>query len=405
MSERVVITGMGMISSLGLTLAENWENLKAGKSGIREITLFNPGQLQTRIAGQLPDGFDELSRQYIRKRQASQMTRVTRMCVTAARMAVADAGLDFQAADRHRCGVIIGVVNTGNSSVEKDTTQQNTVLKSMTNSMPAWISLDYQLTGPNFAVNTACASSAYAIAIGFDLIRSGVADIVIAGGADSIINPEEIAGFNAIYALSTSNDPPWKASKPFSRDRDGFVIGEGAGVLILESLEHARKRKAVPYAELAGHALTSEGYNMMAPLTDGAGMALTMEKAIADSGIWKSDVDYINAHGTSTELNDRFETTAIKTVFGERAYQIPVSSTKSMIGHTIGAAGALEAITTVMALKHGIIPPTINYDNPDPDLDLDYVPNHAREGMLRVAISNSFGFGGHNATLVFKRTE
>lgn len=405
MSERVVITGMGMISSLGLTLAENWENLKAGKSGIREITLFNPGQLQTRIAGQLPDGFDELSRQYIRKRQASQMTRVTRMCVTAARMAVADAGLDFQAADRHRCGVIIGVVNTGNSSVEKDTTQQNTVLKSMTNSMPAWISLDYQLTGPNFAVNTACASSAYAIAIGFDLIRSAVADIVIAGGADSIINPEEIAGFNAIYALSTSNDPPWKASKPFSRDRDGFVIGEGAGVLILESLEHARKRKAVPYAELAGHALTSEGYNMMAPLTDGAGMALTMEKAIADSGIWKSDVDYINAHGTSTELNDRFETTAIKTVFGERAYQIPVSSTKSMIGHTIGAAGALEAITTVMALKHGIIPPTINYDNPDPDLDLDYVPNHAREGMLRVAISNSFGFGGHNATLVFKRTE
>ncbi len=405
MSERVVITGMGMISSLGLTLSENWENLKAGKSGIREITLFNPGQLQTRIAGQLPDGFDELSRQYIRKRQASQMTRVTRMCVTAARMAVADAGLDFQAADRHRCGVIIGVVNTGNSSVEKDTTQQNTVLKSMTNSMPAWISLDYQLTGPNFAVNTACASSAYAIAIGFDLIRSGVADIVIAGGADSIINPEEIAGFNAIYALSTSNDPPWKASKPFSRDRDGFVIGEGAGVLILESLEHARKRKAVPYAELAGHALTSEGYNMMAPLTDGAGMALTMEKAIADSGIWKSDVDYINAHGTSTELNDRFETLAIKKVFGERAYQIPVSSTKSMIGHTIGAAGALEAITTVMALKHGIIPPTINYDNPDPDLDLDYVPNHSRERTLQVAISNSFGFGGHNATLVFKRTE
>ena len=405
MSERVVITGMGMISSLGLTLAENWENLKAGKSGIREITLFNPGQLQTRIAGQLPDGFDDLSRQYIRKRQASQMTRVTRMCVTAARMAVTDAGLDFQAADRHRCGVIIGVVNTGNSSVEKDTTQQNTVLKSMTNSMPAWISLDYQLTGPNFAVNTACASSAYAIAIGFDLIRSGTADIIIAGGADSIINPEEIAGFNAIYALSTSNDPPWKASKPFSRDRDGFVIGEGAGVIILESLEHALKRKAIPYAEVAGHALTSEGYNMMAPLTDGAGMALTMEKAIADSGIWKSDVDYINAHGTSTELNDRFETLAIKKVFGERAYQIPVSSTKSMIGHTIGAAGALEAITTVMALKHGIIPPTINYDNPDPDLDLDYVPNHSRERTLQVAISNSFGFGGHNATLVFKRTE
>jgi 3-oxoacyl-[acyl-carrier-protein] synthase II len=396
---------MGMISCLGLTLAENWENLKAGKSGIREITHFDPSHLQTRIAGQVPDGFDDLSRQYIRKRQAGQMTRVTRMCVTAARMAVADAGLDFQAADRHRCGVIIGVVNTGNSSVEKDTTLQNTVLKSMTNSMPAWISLDFQLTGPNFAVNTACASSAYAIAIGFDLIRSGTADIIIAGGADSIINPEEIAGFNAIYALSTSNDPPWKASKPFSRDRDGFVIGEGAGVLILESLEHARKRKAVPYAELAGHALTSEGYNMMAPLTDGAGMALTMEKAIADSGIWKSDVDYINAHGTSTELNDRFETTAIKTVFGERAYQIPVSSTKSMIGHTIGAAGALEAITTVMALKHGIIPPTINYDNSDPDLDLDYVPNHSRERALQVAISNSFGFGGHNATLVFKRTE
>jgi len=403
MPNEVVITGMSLITSLGLSLEENWKNIYAGKSGVRYITLFDPRELSTRIAAEVPPAFEELSRSHIRKRAAGQMTRVTRMCVTAAKMAVADSGIDFEQTDRTRCSVIIGVVNTGNSSVEKDTTPQNTVFKAMTNSMPAWISLEYQLMGPNMAVNTACASSAYAIAMGYEMIRNGQADVVITGGADSIINFEEIQGFNALYALSVNNDPPEKASKPFSKDRDGFVIGEGAGMLILESKEHAMLRKARIYGEVAGYALNSEGYNIMAPMKDGEGMARTMEAAIANSRISKEEVGYINAHGTSTELNDRYETMAIKKVFGDRACKIPVSSTKSMLGHTIGAAGAIEAIITVMSLREGALPPTINYDQPDPDLDLDYVPNIARSADFKVALSNSFGFGGHNATLVFRK--
>jgi len=297
----------------------------------------------------------------------------------------------------------MGVVNTGNSSTEKDTTPQNTVFKSMTNAMSAWISLDYQLTGPNFAVNTACASSAYAIALGFDMIQNNQADVIIAGGADSIINKEEIEGFNALYALSVSNDPPEKASKPFSRDRDGFVIGEGAGVMILEAEEIARRRGAGIYAEMAGYGITSEGYNIMAPMKDGEGMAFTMEKALRSAGIAKDQVDYINAHGTSTELNDHYETLAIKRVFGEQAGKIPVSSSKSMIGHTIGAAGTIEGIITVLSIYHNILTPTLNLDHPDPDLNLDFVPNRSRKHIVNVALSNSFGFGGHNSTLVFRK--
>ena len=392
-----------MISSLGLTLEENWSNVIAGKSGIRHITLFDASTLNTRIAAEVSAEFEELSKRYIKKRAGSQMTRITRMCMTAAKQAVEHALLDFNLLDRSRCSVIMGVVNTGNSSSEKDTTPQNTVFKSMTNSMSAWISLEYQLLGPNFAVNTACASSAYAIAFGCEMIRSGKADVVIAGGADSIINYEEIHGFNALYALSVANDPPEKASTPFSKERDGFVIGEGAGVIILESKDHALARRATIQAELSGYALTSEGYNIMAPMHDGAGMAVTMEKAMQDAGVLPEEVGYINAHGTSTELNDRYETMAVKKVFGDRALHVPVSSSKSMLGHTIGAAGALEAIITVLSLREGVLPPTINYDVPDPDLDLDYVPNFSRKADILVALSNSFGFGGHNATLVFRK--
>jgi 3-oxoacyl-[acyl-carrier-protein] synthase II len=403
MAREVVITGMSLVTSLGLSLDENWKNIVAGKSGVKNISLFDASGLTTRFAAEVPLEFEELSRIYIKKRAASQMTRVTRMCVTAAKIAVADAGINFELVDRARCSVIMGVVNTGNSSTEKDTTPQNTVFKTMTNSMPAWISLEYQLTGPNFAVNTACASSAYAIAFGYEMIRNGQADIVIAGGADSIINFEEIQGFNALYALSIANDPPEQASKPFSKDRDGFVIGEGAGVLILESKSHAIARKAEIHAEIAGYALTSEGYNIMAPMKDGEGMAQTMELAISNAGIRKEEVGYINAHGTSTELNDRYETMAIKKVFGDFAYHVPVSSSKSMLGHTIGAAGAIETIITALSLKHGTLPPTINYRHPDPDLDLDFVPNNSRSKDIRIALSNSFGFGGHNATLVLKK--
>lgn len=403
MTKKVVVTGMNIISSLGLDLQTNWEHLVQGKSGVGYIRGFDASNLQTKIAAEVPDSFEEYAKSFIRKRQAGQMTRVTRMCVVCAMEAVKAAHIDFGQLDRSRCAVIIGVVNTGNSSVEKGTTPQNTIFKSMTNSMPAWIALEYGLTGPSFAVNTACASSAYSLGLGFDLIRSGQADLVITGGADSIINPEEMAGFNALYALSVRNDSPEKASCPFSKNRDGFVVGEGAGIVILESEDSARARGAEILAEVAGYALTGEAYNIMAPMTDGAGMAITMEKALKNAGLTTDDIDYINAHGTSTELNDRFETMAIKTVFGPRAHHIPVSSTKSMTGHTIGAAGAIESAITVMSIRESIVPPTVNYDDPDPELDLDYVPNQARKHTIRAAMSNSFGFGGHNASLVFRK--
>jgi 3-oxoacyl-[acyl-carrier-protein] synthase II len=394
---------MNIISSLGLDLETNWNNLVAGNSGVKKISLFDASRNITRIAAEVPSEFEEHSRKYIKKRAGSQMTRVTRMCVVCAKEAVEKSGIDFEQMDKSRCSVILGVVNTGNSSTEKETTHQNRIFKSMTNSMSAWISMEYQLTGPNFVVNTACASSAYAIGLGFEMIRNDQADLVIVGGADSIVNFEEIEGFNSLYAISVENDIPKKASKPFSKDRDGFVIGEGAGIIILESETSAKKRNALIYAEVAGYAITSESYNIMAPMKDGEGMADTMEKAIRHAGIYKEEVDYINAHGTSTELNDRYETMAIKKVFGEHAYHIPVSSSKSMIGHTIGAAGAIEGIITIMSIRNSILTPTINLDLPDPDLDLDYVPNYARKKEINVALSNSFGFGGHNATLVFRK--
>jgi len=403
MAEKVVVTGMNIVSSLGLDLQTNWDNLVQAKSGVKYITLFDASSKQTRIAAEVPAEFEEYSKKFVKKRQAGQMTRVTRMCLVCAKAAVAAANIDFEKMDRTRCGVIIGVVNTGNSSVERDTTVQNTIFKSMTNSMPAWISLEYGLNGPAFSVNTACASSAFSIALAYDMIRNGQADLMITGGADSIINPEEIDGFNALYALSVQNDPPEKACRPFSKDRDGFVIGEGAGVIILESEESAKARGATIFAEVAGYGITGESYNIMAPMVDGQGMAFTMEKALRHAGVSKDEVDYINAHGTSTELNDRYETLAIKKVFGERAASIPVSSTKSMIGHTIGAAGAIEAVVTALSVKNGVVTPTINYDEPDPELDLDYVPNRSRQHDIRTAISNSFGFGGHNATIVFRK--
>jgi 3-oxoacyl-[acyl-carrier-protein] synthase II len=403
MPGKVVVTGMNIVSSLGVDLETNWENLVAGKSGVRRITLFDPSKNQTQIAAEVPAAFEELSKSLIKKRQAGQMTRVTRMALVCALEAVRAAGIEFENMDRSRCGVIIGVVNTGNSSVEQNTTVQNTIFKTMTNSIPAWISLEFGLTGPAFALNTACASSAYTIGMAFDMIRSGQSDLIITGGADSIINPEEIEGFNALFALSVQNDSPEKACKPFSGDRDGFVIGEGAGVMILESEESAVSRGAKIYAEVAGYAATSEAYNIMAPMKDGEGMAFTMDKAIKNAGLTGDEIDYINAHGTSTELNDRFETMAIKKVFGERAYKIPVSSSKSMLGHTIGAAGAIESVITAMTVSTGILTPTINYNCPDPELDLDYVPNRSRQHPVRVAITNSFGFGGHNATIVFRK--
>jgi 3-oxoacyl-[acyl-carrier-protein] synthase II len=402
MNRKVVVTGMNILTSLGLDLKSSWENMIAGKNGVKKITLFDPAGLQTQIAAQLPDTFEEYANGYVRKRMADQTTRVTKMCYVCARDAVVNAGIDFETLDKTQCAVILGVVSTANTSTEKGTTSKNRVLKSMNNSMSAWISLDYKLLGPNFTVASACASSAYAIGIAYDMIKSGAADLIITGGADSAINREEIEGFNELYALSVNPDPE-TACRPFSRDRDGFVIGEGAGILILESEESALKRNAKIYAELAGYALTSEAYNIMAPMKDGEGIMLTIEKALKNAGVNPDEVDYINAHGTSTTLNDRYETMAIKKVFGERANRIPVTSTKSMIGHTIGAAGAIEAVVTIMSINNSILTPTIHYDFPDPDLDLDWVPNTARKCEVSTAVSNSFAFGGHNASLVLKK--
>lgn len=401
--ERVVVSGMSMITSLGFDLQTNWENLTAGKSGVKKITLFDASSCQTQIAAEIPHEFETLWPAYIKKRAADQMTRITKACFVCAKEAVKQSGINFELVDKDRCGVILGVVTTANTSSEKGTTDQNLILKSMSNAMSAWISLEYKLQGPNFTVTSACASSAYAIGLGYDMIHSGAADIVIVGGADSIINKEEITGFNNLYALSTENDKPEKASKPFSKDRDGFVIGEGAGVLILESEKSALARGAKIYAELAGYATSSEAYNIMAPMKDGEGIAHAIELALKKAQVPAEKIDYINAHGTSTTLNDRYETMAIKKVFGEHAYKIPISSSKSMIGHTIGAAGAIELIITIQTINNGIITPTINLDEPDPELDLDYVPNHSRNQEVNCALSNSFAFGGHNAVLVIKK--
>jgi len=400
---KVVITGLNIISSLGLNLEENWANLVAGKSGVKRITLFNPSSIDTRIAAQVPDEFEEYAAQFIKKRIAHQMTRVTRMAFVCAAEAILKSRIEFELFDRKRCAVIIGAVSTGNSSVEQGSSPKNKIIKSMSNAIPAWISMHYGLEGPNYTVNTACSSSSYAMGLGYDLIKSGAADLVITGGADSTINPEEIEGFNALYALSTQNDAPEEASRPFTKNREGFVIGEGAGIVILESEDSAKARNADIVAEMAGYALTSEAYNIMAPKKDGEGMAQTMKLALENSGVSPGEVDYINAHGTSTNLNDLYETMAIKQVFGERAYSIPVSSSKSMIGHTIAAAGAVEASITVLSIRHQLVTPTINYDLPDPELDLDYVPNKSRPHKINVALSNSFAFGGHNAVVVLSR--
>lgn len=404
MGKRVVITGLNLITSLGLDLKTNWESLVAGRSGAKGITLFDASNHETKIACELPAEFEEYAKNHCKKYLAKQMARSTKMCYVCTKHAVAAAGIDFATFDKSRCGVIFGLVGTGYSSLDVLKDPKNLIIKTMSNAMAAWVSIEYNLEGPSYTIATACSSAAYAIAAGYDLIKANRCDLVIVGGGSSGVNADEIKGFNDLFALSTRNDEPEKASKPFSKGRDGFVMGEGAGILILESEESARARGAEIHAELLGYSLTTEAYNIMSPQKDGVGMAKTMEAAIRECGIKKEEVDYINAHGTSTSLNDRYETLAIKQVFGEAAYRIPVSSSKSMIGHTISAAGGVEAVITVMSLKHNLITPTINYD-PDPELDLDYVPNKVREKELRIALSNSFAFGGHNACLVLKKYE
>lgn len=403
MKKKVLVTGCDMITPAGLNLMSTWDALVKGASCVHRISRFSCEMLETKIAAQVDtDSFSQLASQYCKKRLLKQMTLVTRMGLVAAIQAVNDSGLDFLQCDKRRVAVILGVVNTGYNSLEEELVNDR-IVKAMANAPSAWISLEYGIEGPNFPISTACASSAYAMGYAYEMIANGSADVVITGGTDSTLCPEEIRGFNEILALSTRNGSPETACRPFTLSRDGFVMGEGAGVLIFESEEHARKRGAKVYAEIAGYALTSEAYNIVAPKIDGEGMAGTMAQAIRNAEVNATDIQYVNAHGTSTPLNDKYETLAIKKVFGEHAKKLAVTSTKSMIGHTIGAAGAIEGITTIMSIKHGIITPTINYEEPDPELDLDYVPNKAIEKDVHVALSNSFGFGGHNATLVFKK--
>lgn len=400
---KVVITGMGMITALGSNVESTWENMIQGKSGVKKITSFDPSLLETQFAAAANDDFEEKAAKIIPKRQRKQMTRATRMLVVAADEAIQQSEINFDEFDRTKIGTLLGVISAGYDEFEKEQSGSHMIVRSMVNAPSAWVSMKYGLEGAAFSLSTACASSAYAISLGKSLIQAGVLDVAIVGGIDSHINPEYISGFNQILAMSTRNDSPETASRPFSKTRDGFVMGEGAGVMVLESEESAMRRSATIFAEVAGSALTSEASDITAPKKDGEGMAKTMKLALNNAKVEIDEVAYINAHGTSTNLNDLCETLAIKECFGNKAKEIAITSSKSMIGHTLGAAGVIEGISTVLTIYHGIIPPTINYFEADEMLDLDYVPNVSRKQNVTVALSNSFGFGGHNATVVYKK--
>ncbi len=415
---RVVLTGLGAISPLGLTVKEFWDGLVAGRSGITRITQFDASDMPCQIAGEVK-GFDP--RRYMDFKEARRMSRCSQLAVATAKEALTDAGLcngncaaEFD--DPERVGVVFGTAIGGLEKADEGITTLRTqgvgkispfAVPASVPNMPAHhISETFHTLGPLSTVVTACASGTQAVGEAAELIRRGVADTVITGGVEATIRDFAIGGFAAMRALPLNfNDAPEKASRPFTRNREGFIYSEGCAVLILEELEHARRRGAPIYAELLGHASSSDAYHVAAPDPTAAGAIRAMRWALRDAGLSTEAIDYINAHGTSTPANDAGETLAIKKLFGERAYFVPISSTKSMIGHPMGAAGALEAIVCALTIKHGVIHPTINYDNPDPECDLDYVPNLAREATVRTTLSNSFGLGGQNACLVLRKFE
>ena len=410
---RVVVTGLGLVTPLGVGLEKNWQALVAGQSGIRKIDRFpNIDAFASRIAGQVPDFRAE---DFIEPKEIKKMDLFIQYSVAAANMAMADSGLKIDPQEAENMGVIIGVGLCGIDTIEATERAYLDggprkispffIPKVISNLAPGQIAIRHGAKGVNWTPTSACASGTHAIGEAFHLIQRGLQDAVIAGGAESAITPLGVGGFSAMKALSTRNDEPQRASRPFDRERDGFIIAEGSGVLILEERDRAVKRGAKIYAEVLGYAANGDAYHMTAPAPEGEGAARCMRLSLKDAGITRSEVDYINAHGTSTEYNDTNETQAIKKVFGEQAFKLAVSSTKSMTGHLLGAAGAVEGVFSVLALRHGIIPPTINYENPDPDCDLDYVPNQARKADIRVALSNSFGFGGTNACVIFRRSE
>ncbi len=408
---RVVVTGMGAVTPIGLTIKDFWSNALAGKSGIANITYFDTTAYDTKFAGQLK-GFDPHN--YMDRKLAQRVDQYTQYALAAAEEAIKDSGVNLEAEDKERVGVVFGSGIGGFKTFQTQTTNM-VEAKGPSRISPFFIpmmipdiaagriSIKYGLKGPNYATVSACATASHAIGDSLMLIQRGVVDMMVCGGSEAGICEMGIGGFNALKALSTRNDAPEKASRPFEKDRDGFVMGEGGGILILEELEHAKARGAKIYCELAGMGFTGDAHHITEPAPGGEGAQRSMKMALADAGLNPTDIDYVNAHGTSTYYNDKYETNAIKTVFGDHAQKLVVNSTKSMIGHLLGAAGVVGAIATIMSVVTDEVHPTINYETPDPECDLNYVPNKSVKRTVNAAICNAFGFGGHNATLAFKK--
>ena len=414
MTRRVVVTGIGTVNPLGRDVESFWKAACEGVSGIGLITAFDASHLKAQIAGEVAD-FDP--EEYIERKEARRLDRYDQLFWAATHQALGDAGIDYAEDDPEalRAGVVVGSGIGGMISFQDgmDTMRQRgpdrvsplTITQIISNMAAGLVSIRYNLFGPNSCTVTACAASANAIGDAAEIIKRNAADVMVAGGAEAPICEFSVAGFSQSRALSTRNDDPQGASRPFDADRDGFVMGEGAATLVLEERDHAIARGAPIYAEIVGYGMSSDGYHVTLPRPGGGGAARAMQHALDHGGIDPDEIDYINAHGTSTAANDSTETAAIKTVFGDRAYRLPISSTKSMTGHLLGGAGALESLVCILAIRDGIVPPTINYTTPDPECDLDYVPNEAREATVRRAMTNSFGFGGHNVSLVFAAPE
>jgi 3-oxoacyl-[acyl-carrier-protein] synthase II len=409
---RVVVTGLGLITPVGLNVESTWAALMAGRSGVDFIKKFDTARFPVRIGAEVKE-FDPLK--FIEKKEARKMGAFIHFAIAASDEAMRDSGLQITDENSERVGTYISsgigdfwAIEREHEKLLKDGPGRVSpffIVSAIVNLAAGQVSIRHRAKGPNSATATACAAGAHAIGDSFRIIQRGDADAMICGGAESAITPMSVAGFAAMRALSTRSDEPARVSRPFERDRDGFVIGEGAGLLILEELESAKRRGAHIYAELVGYGMTGDAFHLTMPDETGSGAIRAMQKALGDAGVEPEAVGYINAHGTSTPYNDKFETLAIKKTFGAHAYKLAVSSTKSMTGHLLGAAGGIEAVFSVLALHHNMLPPTINYVNPDPDCDLDYVPNEAREARVNYALSNSFGFGGTNAALLFKRYE
>jgi len=408
---RVVITGMGAVTPIGLTVDEYWTSLLAGKSGAGPITSFDTSQYDTKFACELK-GFDPLS--FMDRKLAQRCDPFTQYALASSEMALKDSGIDFEKEDRSRVGVIVGSGIGGMWTYHKqhETLWENKgphrispffIPMMISDIAPGRISMKYGLKGPNYATTSACASSSHSIGDSFMLIQRGDADFMVSGGAEAAICPMGIGGFNAMKALSTRNDAPEKASRPFDKGRDGFVMGEGAGILVLEELGRAVRRGAKIYAEVCGIGFTADAHHITEPAPGGEGAVRSMRMALADAGMKSEEIAYVNTHGTSTPVGDKNESAAIKTVFGEHARSMAVNSTKSMIGHLLGAAGAVESVATVLSVYHNKVHPTINYETPDPDCDLNYVPNKSKDWEVPAALSNTFGFGGHNASILFKK--